>query len=256
MSETFGPGYASAYDALYADKDYDAECDLVESIVASSEPAATRLLDLGCGTGAHSIPLAGRGYVVTGVDRSESMLERAEAKTLALDDRAALTFRLGDLLTLDLAERFDAALMMFAVLGYQHANEEVLAALRSARRHLRPGGLLLFDVWYGPAVLHERPSQRVKTVPTGDGEILRVTSGELDTARHICTVNYRVWRLGGDRLLERAEETHAMRYFFPLELALFLEQAGFVLDRIGGFPDFARDADDTTWNVLAVARAV
>jgi hypothetical protein len=51
--------------------------------------------------------------------------------------------------------------MMFAVLGYQGENDDVLAALKTAHRHARPGGLFLFDVWYGPAVLHERPSQRV-----------------------------------------------------------------------------------------------
>ena len=65
--------------------------------------------------------------------------------------------------------KFDAALMMFAVLGYQVENDDVLAALRTARRHLEPGGLFIFDVWYGPAVLHQRPSERVKIIPGRDG---------------------------------------------------------------------------------------
>jgi SAM-dependent methyltransferase len=258
VSEVFGGGYASAYDDLYADKDYDAECDLIESIVRSHEPSAKRILDLGCGTGAHSLRLAQRGYVVTGVDRSSSMLEQAELKArgLELENRGAITFRHGDLLSLDLREVFDVALMMFAVLGYQHENDDVFGALRSARRHLRRDGLLLFDVWYGPAVLRDRPSQRVKSASTDRGEILRSTAGELDIARHLCTVNYRVWRLEEKQIVERTEEAHTVRYFFPLEIAFYLEQSGFALLRTGAFPEFSNDPDETTWNVLGVARAI
>src|SRR4029079_16423659 len=129
------------------------ECDLIETIVKARHPSATRVLDLGCGTGAHSIRLARRVWAVTGVDRSRSMLNLAESKARELDEAGPLVFHHADLLTLDLGETFDVVLMMFAVLGYQHANPDVLRALRAARRDLRPGGLLLFDVWYGPAVL-------------------------------------------------------------------------------------------------------
>ena len=256
MSEVFGAGYASAYDDLYADKNYEAECDLIESIIGSHDPTAKRILDIGCGTGTHSICLAKRGYAVTGVDRSRSMLEQAEQKANGLENPAALRFHHASVDSLDLGETFDVALMMFAVLGYQHTNDDVLGALRSARRHLRRDGILVFDVWYGPAVLRERPTERVKVAATERGETLRVTSGILDVPLHLCTVNYRLWRLQRDRLVERADEEHAVRYFFPLELELFLGVTGFELVRIGAFPDFARDPDETTWNVLVVARAV
>jgi hypothetical protein len=86
---------------------------------------------------------------------------------------------------------------------------------------VRLGGLLIFDVWYGPAVLRQGPSERVKLIPTDTGQILRVASGELDVARHLCKVSYRLWRIEGERLTGHAEETHLMRFFFPLELNLF-----------------------------------
>ena len=56
--------------------------------------------------------------------------------------------------------------------------------------------------------------------------------------------------------MAETEESHKMRYFFPLELELFLKCAGFKLIRLGAFPEFDRDPDETTWNVLGVARAV
>jgi hypothetical protein len=47
-----------------------------------------------------------------------------------------------------------------------------------------------------------------------------------------------------------------MRYFFPLELAFFLNRAGFQLVRIGAFPDFAKDPDESTWSTMVVAEAM
>lgn len=257
MNETFGSIYADAYDLLYQDKNYTAECDLIEGLLQTSgDRAVRRILDLGCGTGNHILPLAQRGYEVVGVDHSESMLARARSKAANSLYNGRSTFYQGDIRTVDLQQHFDAVLMMFAVLGYQLENPDALSALRTARRHLRSGGLLIFDVWYGPAVLHQRPSERVKVIPSPEGQILRVASGELDIRRHLCKVHFRVWRLAGDRLVSKTEEIHPMRYFFPLELNLFLECSGFTPVRVGAFPDFDRDPDETTWNVLGVACAI
>ncbi len=257
MSEVFGSIYADAYDALYHDKDYSAECDLIERLFQIYGDGAIRsFLDLDCGTGNHALPLARRGYRVVGVDRSEDMLAHAQRKTINSESNGRVTCQQGDIRRIDLERQFDVVLMMFAVLGYQLENADVVSSLRTARRHLRSGGLLVFDVWYGPAVLHQRPSQRIKVIPTPQGQILRVTSGELDTSRHLCAVYYHVWRLEGQRLVGETEETHSVRYFFPLELKHLLECSGFAPLRLGRFPEFDRELDDTTWNILGVARAV
>ena len=82
MSDTvFGCGYADQYDLLYSDKDYEAECDLLEEVFRryGTGPVQT-ILDLGCGTGSHALLLARRGYQVTGVDRSQEMLAQARQK--------------------------------------------------------------------------------------------------------------------------------------------------------------------------------
>jgi SAM-dependent methyltransferase len=184
------------------------------------------------------------------------MLARVQEKLACSCNKGQVFFQQGDIRSVDLGRQFDAALMMFAVLGYQLENADVLAALKTARQHLQVGGLLIFDVWYGPAVLHQRPSQRVKIMPTQEGRILRIASGDVDVPHHTCTVRYHIWRLAGDHLLSETEEVHRMRYFFPLELQLFLECAGFTLIRLGAFPEFNTDPDETTWNVLGVVRAV
>ncbi len=256
MSE-FDSAYSRAYDALYREKDYAAECDLLERIFREqAEGGVASVLDLGCGTGNHSLPLAARGYDVVGVDRSPGMLEQARAKAGGLTGGpAAPRFVDSDLRDLELDTTFDAVLLMFAVLGYQLGNDDVLAALRTARRHTRPGGLLVFDVWYGPAVLSQRPGERVKVNDTSGGKLIRATSGRLDVDRHLCEVSYTLWQISDQRLVEESTERHGMRYFFPQELRLFLDLSGFERLRLTAFPSTTEPCDDTTWNALAVARA-
>ena len=93
-------------------------------------------------------------------------------------------------------------------------------------------------------------------MPLWRRRILRAASGDLDTTRHTCAVRYHMWHLLDDRLVAETDETHAMRFFFPQELGLLFDWAGFNLLRLGAFPDFDADPNETTWNITAVARAV
>jgi SAM-dependent methyltransferase len=261
----FGSVYADQYDLLYSDKNYEAECDLIEEIFRRYGSGAIRtVLDLGCGTGNHAIPLASRGYRVTGVDLSPDMLAHAQRKA-ATNLPSAIrhlpsaicpqpTFLRGDVRTLDLGQTFDAVLMMFAVLGYQLTNEDVLAALRTVRWHLKPGGLFVCDVWYGPAVLAIRPGDRAKVISLNEGKLIRTASGKLDIIRQLCEIDYHIWHLNGNRVLSETVEVHRMRFFFALELELAFAQAELALCSMTAFPDLDRSADETTWNALAVAQ--
>ena len=78
MTAVFGFEYADAYDHLYSDKDYNQECELIDRLLRTYGDNSVRsLLDLGCGTGNHALPLAQKGYRVLGVDRSNDMLDAA-----------------------------------------------------------------------------------------------------------------------------------------------------------------------------------
>jgi ubiquinone/menaquinone biosynthesis C-methylase UbiE len=253
----FSQAYAERYDFFYADKNYKAECDMLEEVFRRYGKDKIRtILDLGCGTGNHAFPLAKRGYEVTGVDRSEDMLANARSKLANFKSSSQLLpmFLQGDLRSLELNQNFDAVLMMFAVLGYQLTNEDVLASLKTVRRHLKPSGLFIGDVWYGPAVLAIRPGDKIKTIPTDDGEVIRLASGKLDIYHHLATVNYHVLHLQGQRVLSESKESHQMRYFFPQELALFLNDADMEMLSLSAFPGLAEDADEQSWNALVIAK--
>ena len=139
MSETslFAGTYARTYDAMYAGKDYPAECDSIEEAFRRHGEGRVRsILDLGSGTVGHSLLLALRGYEVTGIDGSGDMVAFADRK--AKEQGLTATFLVGDMRRVALGRTFDAVLIMFSALGYQLGNADVLDALRSARRHLRP----------------------------------------------------------------------------------------------------------------------
>jgi|ETNmetMinimDraft_13_1059891.scaffolds.fasta_scaffold04773_2 SAM-dependent methyltransferase len=258
-ADPFGAIYSGAYDDLYRDKDYALECDMLERVfLAYARSPVGSILDLGCGTGNHAVPMAERGYRVMGVDRSLPMLERARAKDAGASlDAAVLRFAEGDIRTFTGEEVFDAVTIMFNVLGYQPSNDDVLAALRTARGHLAPGGLVVCDVWHGPAVMLSPPGEREKSVACEDGKIVRRTRTEIDAERQLLSIHFRLRRLREDRMIEETEETHIVRYFFPDELEVLFEAAKLELIRLGGFPDFeAEPGDGGAWTVTAIGRAI
>lgn len=250
---TFGEAYASYYDEFYADKDYSRECDLISRTLSELRPAAKAVLDLGCGTGGHAYDLASRGFDVVGLDLSEPMLHVARSKAAAWGGTRTPHFCQGDIASFQLRRTFDAAIMMFAVIGYQTTNDKLIAALRSAASHLVPGGLLVFDCWYGPAVLAERPSDRVLVRAGADRTLVRVSRTEIDRSRQICRVDFTTWAIQGSGLTTLTEQ-HDMRYFFDLEIDLALRLAGFEHISTGSVRDPASPPTEADWNAFVVAK--
>src|SRR5258706_11290956 len=134
--------YARYYDLLYHDKDYAAEAAYVASNIRKLFPQATRILELGCGTGAHAEQLARLGFSVHGIDLSEIMLARAEVRKAALPANLAerLSFRHGDVRTVRTGEYYDAVISLFHVLSYQSTKADQDAMFETAFTHLYKGG--------------------------------------------------------------------------------------------------------------------
>lgn len=136
------------------------------------------ILNGGCGTGGHAIPLAKRGYEVTGIDLSEEMINIAKEK--ASKSGVNIDFNVMDLRELRFNKKFDACVLMFAVIDYLTDNKDLLKALANIRENLKSGSLLIFDFWYGPAVLTILPSLGMKIIEKEDVKVISFTEPHLD----------------------------------------------------------------------------
>lgn len=252
----FNELYSNQYDHLYAEKNYQGECDLIEAAIkryGNSTPSA--LLDIGCGTGSHAIELAQRGYYVTGIDLSQPMLDCAMQKSSVMKLIHQPTWLNGDARDFDTGLTFDLGIMMFAVIGYLTTNDDVLKGLRNIRRQLKPGALFICDFWYGPSVLSTRPTDRVRLLNTPGGRVIRAATTSLNVALHTADVTFKLWALEGDQLRSESTETHHLRYFFPQEFALMLSATEFRLRAMSAFPTLDQALGNETWNAFVVAEA-
>lgn len=259
MTAVFGRDYSDVYDAIYGTKDYAGEADLIERMLARHRvPRPCRLLDIGCGTGRHALVLARRGHEVTGVDRSPFMLAHARqaAEREARLGHTAPRFLEADARRLDLGERFNAALMMFTVLGYQNDATDVSAALAAVRAHLEPGGVFIFDVWNGLAVLAHGPDKRTATATDGTATVVRTSSTRVEAEKQLCHVHFDISRTNGDAPAKTWSEDHTLRYFLPSEIAAELRKRDLELLDLRRFPDGEAPPDEQAWNVIGVARAL
>ena len=248
--------YAAYYDLLYRDKDYAVEAAYVARTIRAACPAARHILELGSGTGRHGRLLAGMGFDVHGIERSMEMVGIAHA---ACDDPStgqpgSFACEAGDLCSARLGRTFDAVIALFHVLSYQATNDQLLAAFRVAAGHLAPGGVFLFDVWHGPAVLSQCPERRIKQVEDARYRVQRAALPELDAETGTVKV---VYRFECEDLatgaIERFDEAHVMRYLFPTEVDLLARSCGLT---IAGSEEFATGMPPSaaTWGVAYVLR--
>jgi SAM-dependent methyltransferase len=122
------------------------ECDFIEKEIEYNK--TTKILDIGCGTGRHSIELAKRGYSVVGIDLSESQLKRAKEK--ASEQNLQIVFQKHDARNLPFSHEFDLVIMLcegaFPLMETDEMNFQIL---QNAANALKPKGKLILTTLNG-----------------------------------------------------------------------------------------------------------
>ena len=248
--------YARFYDLLNSGKDYAGETAYVRQALVEYGTGISTVLDMGCGTGRHARELAKSGFTVHGVDRSPDMVCEAAEHAAGLEPEVAarLSFDTGDVREYRANRSFDAVTALFHVVSYQTTNQALTDTFRTAAAHLENGGLFLFDVWYGPAVLSQRPERRERSCEDDRIHVRRKARPILNTDENIVAVNYEFVVTDRTTMSRRTfKETHTMRYLFTPEIRHLARTSGMELlaaeEWLTGQPPGSE-----TWSVFYVLR--
>lgn len=134
---------AKFYDKIWGKHDYDADVKFLDALFRKY--GCKRIIDIGCGTGNHSIRLSRLGYELTGVDISSAMLKIAKEK----DKRAMVRFVQGDMRKMVKIirkdEKFDAAICLGQTLSSLVTNREIRVFFRGLSKVLERDGLFIFN---------------------------------------------------------------------------------------------------------------
>jgi SAM-dependent methyltransferase len=139
--------YALQYDKEIFTRGTSGECDFIEQEISFDKQA--RILDIGCGTGRHSIGLAERGYEnLMGIDLSDTQLERAKEK--AKEKNLKINFHKHDARDLPFHEEFDVAIMICeGAFPLMETDEMNFRILQNAAKALKSNGKFIFTTLNG-----------------------------------------------------------------------------------------------------------
>jgi SAM-dependent methyltransferase len=180
-------------------------------------PQGSSILDLCCGHGRHAIPLAQRGYKVTGQDLSEVFLHEAEKEAQARG--VHVHWLHGDMRNIPFEKEFDAVINIFTAFGYLEDQAEDQRVLQQVHKSLKPGGLFLLEIIHREGLMRHYAHQHIEYYPEGL-IVLEERSFDLLTSHNEVQI-IMIYPDG-----QRREYSHSLRVYTLTELVQMLVAAG------------------------------
>jgi SAM-dependent methyltransferase len=212
--------------------------------LALAQRLGGNVLELGCGTGRLTIPLAQQGLTMTGLDVAPQMLRLAREKASALPihwvEADARRFQLG--------RRFGFIFEAGATFQHMLTRADQVAYLTRVREHLAPGGhMVVAAQMLAEGLMTDEPDEAEWFSYTGpEGQPVRVSGNQLyDAATQIKTETaYRRWHTAEGEEVVRVAPLK-LRLTFPAEMEALLRENGFVVRERYGDYDFSPLADSS-----------
>ena len=246
---------AKLVDAYYSDplfyefhhEDYVQDIDYYVDL-ASRHKRKGPILELGCGTGRLTIPMAHAGARIVGVDLNDGLLSHMKGKLDKPGNEAVkkrISLVQADILDLDIAEEFSLVLLPFNTLQHFHSMNEILTVLTRVKRHLKPNGRFVFDILH-PELDYladaggRRGAKETIQHPHDGTPWYFQERHEYDAKRQINYAFHYYRKQGSDGRPVGAETVFVLkqRQYFPQEIDFLLQAAGYRIDR--KFGDFER----------------
>ena len=233
MQEQYGVGNliydAGIYDGMNTDL---SDLEFYKKWLPTNKDA--KILELCCGTGRLTIPIAQLGYNITGLDFTASMLEQARKK--ASRAKLSIDFVQGDMRSFELSERFDLIFIPFNSIHHLYTNNDLFNTLRSVKRHLKEDGLFLLDC-FNPDIAFMTQSQHelkdISSYTTQDGRVVQIK--EIMNYHSSTQINRIEWHYYINGEFDSIQKLD-MRMFFPIELDTYLTSHGLeIAQKFGNF---------------------
>ncbi len=210
LFENFG----EQYDSECYTQGTAGECDFIEKELQYDK--TLKIIDIGCGTGRHSIELSKRGYDITGIDLSESQIKKAREK--AEKNSLNIVFLRYDARCLPYENQFDAAIMLceggFPLMETDEMNFEIL---KNVTKSLKSPGRIIFTTLNGLFPLFNSINDFHKGSIKNDGAAYRSQNFDLMTFR-----DYNITTFTDDQGVEHKLECNE-RYYIPCEITWLLK---------------------------------
>ena len=233
--------YSKYYDLLYENKDYFAEASYISECIKYYSPKAKTILEFGSGTGGHGLILQKMGFEIYGLERSEKMVEVARIQGFNCEQ--------ADIINFELEQYFDSVIALFHVISYINENNSLENVFINAAKHLHPGGLFIFDIWYSPAVYFMKPEIRLKKVESPEIIVIRIAEPVIYSSKNLIDVNYTI--LVKDKKNNEwieFKEKHPMRHYSIPEISFLASSTGFELLKAEEFLS-RQQPSENTWGV-------
>ena len=239
--------FAQVYDRLQ-DADYEAFVDYYEKIFEKYGIKPKLVLDLGCGTGNITIPMAKRGYDMIGLDLSCEMLNIARDK--AKKEEVDILFLNQDMCEMELYGTVDAIVCALDGINYLTNPDDVRQLFRLVENYLNPGGIMIFDL---------NTEYKLKEVLGGntyvyeDEEIYYVWQSEYSEETKICEFDLNFFCCQPDGSYVRFDEFQEERAYSKEEISVLVDESG--LELSGSYKPFefatVSDNDERAFFVIS-----
>ncbi len=223
----FKKDYSLLYDLIYSKKDYKSETNLISELIKKFLSSKVNILDIGCGTGQHTLELLKKGYNVTGVDLSNEMLKIAKKKLLLNKLFSNNLFNLNAYDVNKLNTKFDVVLMMFNVIGYLDNLELLFQRLQDS---LKPNALIFFDYWSETAVKKNPPKTTKKDFLCNQFKATKISKGKIIKNKVIVDLNLNI--IKGNQT-KSFNETHNVYFYDIRRLVKNIKKFGYKKKKIG-----------------------
>ena len=229
------------YDLAYSDYTED-----IDFWVEQAKRYGGPVLEIACGTGRITMPLAKEGYEVTGIDLAESMLEQAERNSQ--EQGLDIEWVKADMRDFRLGKRFPLIICPGQSISRLLTIEDIERCLAAVREHLAPGGRFIMEL-YNPSleILSREEGERSPFLeyehPDGSGTVRVEFSSRYDQSTQVLHLRlyYSIPGVSGE-----PTEHVSNRMYFPQELDALLKYNGFgVVEKYGDFDGKAFESGDT-----------